>query len=160
MTSLISLFLFPCQAFPDNAAGREIASLPARCLNQGCSWTGSIKEYEVKQRVELLPWHGRYRFLPECPFTALSVLINLRDRVIWHIICIPGSWCSLKDLNFHITLQRGTAVSSETNRKWNLTGGWKVPASPHLSTKAQWKVPEWNKPIELSVTATTRVTDH
>lgn len=35
------------QVFPDNAAGREIASLPARCLNEGCSWTGSIKQYEV-----------------------------------------------------------------------------------------------------------------
>ncbi|XP_054612682.1 TNF receptor-associated factor 2 [Dunckerocampus dactyliophorus] len=34
------------EAFPDNAAGREIASLPAKCLNAGCSWTGSIKEYE------------------------------------------------------------------------------------------------------------------
>uniref|UniRef100_A0A672ZJ86 TNF receptor-associated factor n=1 Tax=Sphaeramia orbicularis TaxID=375764 RepID=A0A672ZJ86_9TELE len=36
------------EAFPDNAAGREIASLPARCLNQGCSWTGSIKDYEAQ----------------------------------------------------------------------------------------------------------------
>ncbi|KAM9306873.1 TNF receptor-associated factor 2 isoform 1-T2 [Pholidichthys leucotaenia] len=36
------------EAFPDNAAGREIASLPARCLNQGCSWSGSIKEYEAQ----------------------------------------------------------------------------------------------------------------
>ncbi|XP_029024338.1 TNF receptor-associated factor 2 [Betta splendens] len=36
------------EAFPDNAAGREIASLPARCLNQDCNWTGSIKEYEAQ----------------------------------------------------------------------------------------------------------------
>ncbi|CAL8386960.1 unnamed protein product [Boreogadus saida] len=36
------------QAFPDNAAGREIASLPARCLHQGCTWTGSVKEYEAQ----------------------------------------------------------------------------------------------------------------
>uniref|UniRef100_A0A8C6SNK6 TNF receptor-associated factor n=1 Tax=Neogobius melanostomus TaxID=47308 RepID=A0A8C6SNK6_9GOBI len=36
------------EAFPDNAAGREIASLPARCLNEGCPWTGSIKEYEAQ----------------------------------------------------------------------------------------------------------------
>uniref|UniRef100_A0A3Q2YKC4 TNF receptor-associated factor n=1 Tax=Hippocampus comes TaxID=109280 RepID=A0A3Q2YKC4_HIPCM len=35
-------------AFPDNAAGREIASLPAQCLNAGCSWKGSIKEYETQ----------------------------------------------------------------------------------------------------------------
>ncbi|XP_034047341.1 TNF receptor-associated factor 2 [Thalassophryne amazonica] len=36
------------EAFPDNAAGREIASLPARCLNSGCKWIGSIKEYEAQ----------------------------------------------------------------------------------------------------------------
>ncbi|XP_077354730.1 TNF receptor-associated factor 2 [Festucalex cinctus] len=36
------------EAFPDNAAGREIASLPAQCLNPGCSWKGSIKEYETQ----------------------------------------------------------------------------------------------------------------
>ncbi|XP_056146293.1 TNF receptor-associated factor 2 [Lampris incognitus] len=36
------------EAFPDNAAGREIASLPARCLNEGCNWTGLIKEYEAQ----------------------------------------------------------------------------------------------------------------
>ncbi|TNM92014.1 hypothetical protein fugu_019026 [Takifugu bimaculatus] len=43
------------EVFPDNAAGREIASLPARCLNQGCSWTGSIKQYEAQHegRCEL-----------------------------------------------------------------------------------------------------------
>ncbi|KAG7260109.1 hypothetical protein CRUP_027462 [Coryphaenoides rupestris] len=36
------------QAFPDNAAGREIASLPARCFHQGCSWSGSVKEYQAQ----------------------------------------------------------------------------------------------------------------
>uniref|UniRef100_A0A8C5DD57 TNF receptor-associated factor n=1 Tax=Gouania willdenowi TaxID=441366 RepID=A0A8C5DD57_GOUWI len=36
------------EAFSDNAAGREIASLPARCVNHGCSWTGSMKEYEAQ----------------------------------------------------------------------------------------------------------------
>ncbi|XP_033844997.1 TNF receptor-associated factor 2 [Periophthalmus magnuspinnatus] len=34
------------EAFPDNAAGREIAGLPAKCLNEGCPWTGPIKDYE------------------------------------------------------------------------------------------------------------------
>ncbi|KAJ8260610.1 hypothetical protein COCON_G00163330 [Conger conger] len=33
-------------AFPDNAARREIDSLPATCPNEGCSWKGKIKEYE------------------------------------------------------------------------------------------------------------------
>ncbi|KAI1905096.1 hypothetical protein AGOR_G00012410 [Albula goreensis] len=33
-------------AFPDNAARREIDSLPATCPNEGCTWQGRIKEYE------------------------------------------------------------------------------------------------------------------
>ncbi|XP_026568130.1 TNF receptor-associated factor 2 [Pseudonaja textilis] len=33
-------------AFPDNAARREVESLPAICPHQGCSWKGTIKEYE------------------------------------------------------------------------------------------------------------------
>lgn len=45
-----SVFCSHLQVFPDNAAGREIASLPARCLNQDCSWTGSIKQYEVREK--------------------------------------------------------------------------------------------------------------
>ncbi|NWY04401.1 TRAF2 factor, partial [Nothoprocta ornata] len=35
-------------AFPDNAARREVESLPAICINDGCTWKGTIKEYEVK----------------------------------------------------------------------------------------------------------------
>ncbi|NXD83042.1 TRAF2 factor, partial [Halcyon senegalensis] len=35
-------------AFPDNAARREVESLPAVCINSGCTWKGTIKEYEVK----------------------------------------------------------------------------------------------------------------
>ncbi|NXT90661.1 TRAF2 factor, partial [Anhinga rufa] len=34
-------------AFPDNAARREVESLPAVCINSGCTWKGTIKEYEV-----------------------------------------------------------------------------------------------------------------
>uniref|UniRef100_A0A8D0H1K7 TNF receptor-associated factor n=1 Tax=Sphenodon punctatus TaxID=8508 RepID=A0A8D0H1K7_SPHPU len=33
-------------AFPDNAARREVESLPAICINDGCMWKGTIKEYE------------------------------------------------------------------------------------------------------------------
>lgn len=35
------------QAFPDNAARREVESLPAVCPSEGCSWKGTLKEYEV-----------------------------------------------------------------------------------------------------------------
>lgn len=35
------------QAFPDNAARREVEALAAVCPNEGCTWTGTIKEFEV-----------------------------------------------------------------------------------------------------------------
>ncbi|XP_060927989.1 TNF receptor-associated factor 2-like [Limanda limanda] len=34
-------------AFPDNAARREVESLAALCPNDGCTWTGTIKEFEA-----------------------------------------------------------------------------------------------------------------
>ncbi|XP_063172601.1 TNF receptor-associated factor 2 isoform X2 [Candoia aspera] len=34
-------------AFPDNAARREVESLPAICPSEGCTWKGTIKEYEA-----------------------------------------------------------------------------------------------------------------
>ncbi|NXW47790.1 TRAF2 factor, partial [Nyctiprogne leucopyga] len=40
-------------AFPDNAARREVESLPAVCINSGCTWKGTIKEYEVKIKAKL-----------------------------------------------------------------------------------------------------------
>ncbi|XP_069465869.1 TNF receptor-associated factor 2 isoform X4 [Ambystoma mexicanum] len=38
-------------AFPDNAARREVESLPAICPNDGCLWKGTIKEYEAHDKV-------------------------------------------------------------------------------------------------------------
>uniref|UniRef100_A0A667Y773 TNF receptor-associated factor n=1 Tax=Myripristis murdjan TaxID=586833 RepID=A0A667Y773_9TELE len=62
------------EAFPDNAAGREIASLPARCLNQGCSWTGSIKEYEAQHE-------GRCEFeRVQCDACKNFILRTEKDR--------------------------------------------------------------------------------
>uniref|UniRef100_A0A8C3V107 TNF receptor-associated factor n=1 Tax=Catharus ustulatus TaxID=91951 RepID=A0A8C3V107_CATUS len=40
-------------AFPDNAARREVESLPAVCINSGCTWKGTIKEYEVQAKARL-----------------------------------------------------------------------------------------------------------
>ncbi|KAF7641890.1 hypothetical protein LDENG_00269240 [Lucifuga dentata] len=34
-------------AFPDNAARREVEALAAVCPNEGCTWIGTIKEYEA-----------------------------------------------------------------------------------------------------------------
>ncbi|KAM8872716.1 TNF receptor-associated factor 2 isoform 1-T2 [Synchiropus picturatus] len=62
------------EAFPDNAAGREIASLPAKCLNEGCSWTGSVKEYESQHE-------GRCLFeRVQCEACKMSILLSERDR--------------------------------------------------------------------------------
>uniref|UniRef100_A0A671YW81 TNF receptor-associated factor n=1 Tax=Sparus aurata TaxID=8175 RepID=A0A671YW81_SPAAU len=72
LTELCSLL--PCQVFPDNAAGREIASLPARCLNQGCSWTGSIKEYEAQHE-------GRCEFERiQCDACQVMILLTEKER--------------------------------------------------------------------------------
>ncbi|XP_036608587.1 TNF receptor-associated factor 2 isoform X6 [Notamacropus eugenii] len=38
-------------AFPDNAARREVESLPAICVNDGCTWKGTIKEYEAHDEI-------------------------------------------------------------------------------------------------------------
>ncbi|XP_078498205.1 TNF receptor-associated factor 2 isoform X2 [Lissotriton helveticus] len=38
-------------AFPDNAARREVESLPAVCPNPGCPWKGTIKDYEAHDKV-------------------------------------------------------------------------------------------------------------
>ncbi|OCT66921.1 TNF receptor-associated factor 2 [Xenopus laevis] len=62
-------------AFPDNAARREVESLPAICKNNGCNWRGTIKEYEVGHE-------GKCQFmLVPCP--ACKALIRATDRE-WH----------------------------------------------------------------------------
>ncbi|TSV94886.1 TNF receptor-associated factor 2 [Bagarius yarrelli] len=40
-------YCFNKSAFPDNAAKREVEALEAVCINEGCGWTGTIKEYEA-----------------------------------------------------------------------------------------------------------------
>uniref|UniRef100_A0A8C5QNV2 TNF receptor-associated factor n=1 Tax=Leptobrachium leishanense TaxID=445787 RepID=A0A8C5QNV2_9ANUR len=62
-------------AFPDNAARREVESLPAVCNNNGCSWTGTIKEYEATHEGKC-----QYMLIP-CP--ACKVPIRAADRD-WH----------------------------------------------------------------------------
>ncbi|NXT19683.1 TRAF2 factor, partial [Syrrhaptes paradoxus] len=87
-------------AFPDNAARREVESLPAVCINSGCSWKGTIKEYEVKARarlsvsaclcfplclgkarvVLLLRWHWPC-FYFEVFYIILLILLQAHDEV-------------------------------------------------------------------------------
>ncbi|XP_077780342.1 TNF receptor-associated factor 2 [Podarcis muralis] len=45
-------------AFPDNAARREVESLPAACTRRDCPWKGTVKEYEFADHVRSC---GRFR---------------------------------------------------------------------------------------------------
>lgn len=59
-------------AFPDNAARREVESLPAACPSEGCSWKGTLKEYESCHE-------GHCPFmLTECP--ACKGLVRLGQK--------------------------------------------------------------------------------
>ncbi|ELK07396.1 TNF receptor-associated factor 2 isoform X1 [Pteropus alecto] len=61
-------------AFPDNAARREVESLPAVCPNHGCTWKGTLKEYESYHE-------GHCPFmLTECPACKGLVRLSERDR--------------------------------------------------------------------------------
>uniref|UniRef100_A0A8C7CZH8 TNF receptor-associated factor n=1 Tax=Oncorhynchus kisutch TaxID=8019 RepID=A0A8C7CZH8_ONCKI len=62
------------EAFPDNAAGREIASLPAKCFNGGCSWTGCIKEYEAQHEGKC-----EYEHVP-CEACQVLILRSEKER--------------------------------------------------------------------------------
>ncbi|XP_042526177.1 TNF receptor-associated factor 2 [Dipodomys spectabilis] len=59
-------------AFPDNAARREVESLPAVCPSDGCTWKGTLKEYESCHEG-LCPF-----LLTECP--ACKGLVRLCER--------------------------------------------------------------------------------
>ncbi|XP_008542786.1 TNF receptor-associated factor 2 isoform X4 [Equus asinus] len=59
-------------AFPDNAARREVESLPAVCPSDGCTWKGTLKEYESCHE-------GHCPFmLTECP--ACKGLVRLGEK--------------------------------------------------------------------------------
>nr|BAB70792.1 unnamed protein product [Homo sapiens] len=66
-------------AFPDNAARREVESLPAVCPSDGCTWKGTLKEYEVK--------------MPACGMVTEAPAVGSRPRS-------PSSY----DLVLHVPL--------------------------------------------------------
>ncbi|NWQ80161.1 TRAF2 factor, partial [Columbina picui] len=81
-------------AFPDNAARREVESLPAVCINSGCTWKGTIKEYEVETKARLslaasfpsLCVWGRLRWFGLSADTGSGGLS----------FCLPGFQCKLE----------------------------------------------------------------
>ncbi|KAG7476821.1 hypothetical protein MATL_G00086950 [Megalops atlanticus] len=61
-------------AFPDNAARREVETLAAGCLNEGCLWKGSIKEYESNHE-------GKCEFMViPCPSCKELIRFNEQER--------------------------------------------------------------------------------
>ncbi|NXV52518.1 TRAF2 factor, partial [Uria aalge] len=82
-------------AFPDNAARREVESLPAVCINSGCTWKGTIKEYEVKMKARLSM--SASFFFPLCLGQA---------QVVSRVCCHWQWYIKLPPLNctYHITL--------------------------------------------------------
>uniref|UniRef100_A0A8C8RG55 TNF receptor-associated factor n=1 Tax=Pelusios castaneus TaxID=367368 RepID=A0A8C8RG55_9SAUR len=61
-------------AFPDNAARREVESLPAVCTNHGCTWKGTIKEFESCHE-------GTCPLtLIECPACKGMIRLNEKER--------------------------------------------------------------------------------
>ncbi|XP_051748746.1 TNF receptor-associated factor 2 [Ctenopharyngodon idella] len=61
-------------AFPDNAARREVENLPAVCINEGCAWKGSIKDYELSHE-------GKCEFMIlSCPLCKELIRFNEQER--------------------------------------------------------------------------------
>ncbi|KAL1274435.1 hypothetical protein QQF64_027249 [Cirrhinus molitorella] len=61
-------------AFPDNAARREIDGLPAKCPNDGCNWSGTLKEYEGQHE-------GQCDFeRVKCEACQALILVSEKDR--------------------------------------------------------------------------------
>uniref|UniRef100_A0A673Y9T7 TNF receptor-associated factor n=1 Tax=Salmo trutta TaxID=8032 RepID=A0A673Y9T7_SALTR len=61
-------------AFPDNAARREVENLSAVCINEGCTWKGNIKEYELSHEEKC-----EYTIIP-CPSCKERIRFNEQER--------------------------------------------------------------------------------
>ncbi|XP_061460285.1 TNF receptor-associated factor 2 isoform X3 [Rhineura floridana] len=61
-------------AFPDNAARREVESLPAICIHKGCTWKGTLKEYESCHEGSCL------FVLVACPACQAMVTLGEKER--------------------------------------------------------------------------------
>uniref|UniRef100_A0AAV2ISD9 TNF receptor-associated factor 2 n=1 Tax=Knipowitschia caucasica TaxID=637954 RepID=A0AAV2ISD9_KNICA len=61
-------------AFPDNAVRREVESLSAVCVNDSCTWKGSIKDYELTHEGKC-----EYMVIP-CPSCKERIRFNEQER--------------------------------------------------------------------------------
>ncbi|XP_014841194.1 PREDICTED: TNF receptor-associated factor 2-like [Poecilia mexicana] len=61
-------------AFPDNAVRREVESLSAVCINEDCTWEGTIKEYELNHEGKC-----EFMIIP-CPSCKERIRFNEQER--------------------------------------------------------------------------------
>uniref|UniRef100_A0A1A8JQP2 Peroxisome proliferator-activated receptor gamma, coactivator 1 alpha n=1 Tax=Nothobranchius kuhntae TaxID=321403 RepID=A0A1A8JQP2_NOTKU len=61
-------------AFPDNAVRREVESLSAVCINESCTWKGTIKEYELNHEGKC-----EFMIIP-CPSCKERIRFNEQER--------------------------------------------------------------------------------
>uniref|UniRef100_A0A4W5L7B9 TNF receptor-associated factor n=1 Tax=Hucho hucho TaxID=62062 RepID=A0A4W5L7B9_9TELE len=61
-------------AFPDNAARREVENLSVVCINEGCTWKGNIREYELSHEGKC-----EYMIIP-CPSCKEQIRFNEQER--------------------------------------------------------------------------------
>uniref|UniRef100_A0A3Q2Q7X2 TNF receptor-associated factor n=1 Tax=Fundulus heteroclitus TaxID=8078 RepID=A0A3Q2Q7X2_FUNHE len=61
-------------AFPDNAVRREVESLSAVCINEDCTWKGTIKEYELNHEGKC-----EFMIIP-CPSCKERIRFNEQER--------------------------------------------------------------------------------
>ncbi|XP_029372210.1 TNF receptor-associated factor 2-like isoform X2 [Echeneis naucrates] len=61
-------------AFPDNAVRREVENLSAVCINESCTWKGSIKEYEMNHEGKC-----EFMIIP-CPSCKERIRFNEQER--------------------------------------------------------------------------------
>ncbi|XP_065821920.1 uncharacterized protein [Labrus bergylta] len=61
-------------AFPDNAVRREVEHLSAVCINESCTWKGSIKDYEMNHEGKC-----EFMIIP-CPSCKERIRFNEQER--------------------------------------------------------------------------------
>ncbi|TMS08235.1 TNF receptor-associated factor 2 [Larimichthys crocea] len=61
-------------AFPDNAVRREVEHLSAVCINENCTWKGSIKDYELNHEGKC-----EFMIIP-CPSCKERIRFNEQER--------------------------------------------------------------------------------
>ncbi|XP_078271927.1 TNF receptor-associated factor 2-like [Rhinoraja longicauda] len=79
------------KCFNDRAIAKEILNLEVSCVNQGCMWTGPLRELEGKHKMAC------EQNLQRCPFSAVGCAEtvsghkmdeHIRDSVQHHLTCI------------------------------------------------------------------------